>query len=151
MGLLDEIGGMLGGGQAGPGGQGGLGGLGGGQGAALLGAVISMLVQGTQGGAGGGLAGLIEKFQAAGMGAAVNSWVSSGANQPISPEQVGSVLGQDQMSQLADRFGLSTGDLGAQVSQMLPQAVDRMTPNGQVPADGGLGDIGSLLGMLTGR
>ena len=148
MGLLDELGGMLGG-QPGAGGQGG---LGGGQSAALLGAVIGMLVQGTQGAqGGGGLASLIEKFQSAGMGDAVNSWVGSGSNQSISPEQVGSVLGQDQMAQLAERFGLSTGDLGSHVAQLLPQAVDRMTPNGQVPAGGGLGDIGSLLGMLTGR
>lgn len=150
MSLLDIVGGML----SGQPGQGGTaGGQAGGQGVqgALLAAVIAMLAQGSQGGAaGGGLAGLIEKFQAAGLGDAVNSWVGTGANQPLALEQIGQVLGHDQMTQLADRFGLSTGDLSAQVSQLLPQAVDHMTPNGQLPS-GGLGDLGGLFDMLTRR
>jgi uncharacterized protein YidB (DUF937 family) len=54
------------------------------------------------------------------------------------------------MSQLADRMGLSTGDLGAQLAQVLPQAVDRATPDGRLP-EGGLGDLGSILGGLLGR
>lgn len=141
MGLLDIVGDMLGG-QPGQGG--------GGQGA-LLAAVVAMLTQGSQGGAaGGGLAGLIEKFQAAGLGDAVNSWVGTGANDALAPDHLGQVLGHDQMSQLADRFGLSTGDLGAQLSQMLPQAVDHLTPNGQVPS-GDLGELGGLFDMLTRR
>jgi uncharacterized protein YidB (DUF937 family) len=52
------------------------------------------------------------------------------------------------MSQMAERMGLSTGDLGAQLSQLLPQAVDRLTPGGQMP-EGGLGGLGELLGRLT--
>lgn len=158
MGLLDVVGGMLGGPQ-GQGQGGGLGDLaamlgqggaqGGGQGgqAALLQMVLGMLANNGQG---GGLAGLMEKFQAAGLGEQVNSWVGSGQNLPVSPEQLGNVFGQDQMSQMAEKMGLSTGDLGAQLSQMLPQAVDRVTPGGQVP-EGGLGELGDLLGQLMRR
>jgi uncharacterized protein YidB (DUF937 family) len=51
---------------------------------------------------------------------------------------------------MAERLGLSTGDLGAQLSQMLPQAVDHYTPGGQAP-QGGLGDLGDLLGQLLRR
>ena len=159
MGLLDIVGGMLGG-QPGQGqGQGGgLGdlaamlGQGGGQGgqggqAALLQLVLGMLANNGQG---GGLAGLMEKFQSAGLGEQVNSWVGTGQNLPVSPEQLGGVFGQDQMSQMAEKMGLSTGDLGAQLSQMLPQAVDQFTPGGQAP-QGGLGDLGDLLGQLMRR
>ncbi len=163
MGLLDIVGGMLsgqvgggqGGGQAGAGGLGDLlgqlgagsqGGQGGGQ-AELLRMVLGLLANDGQG---GGLAGLMQKFQAAGLGEQMNSWVGTGQNLPVSAEQLGGVFGQDQMGQMAERMGLSTGDLGAQLSQMLPQAVDQFTPGGQAPA-GGLGDLGDLLGQLMRR
>ena len=141
MGLLDIVGGMLGG-QAG-----GAAGGGGGQ-AELLRLVMSLLADNGQGG--GGLAGLMEKFQSAGLAEQMNSWVGTGQNLPVSPEQLQGVFGNDQMSQMAERMGLSTGDLGAQLSQMLPQAVDQLTPGGRVP-EGGLGDLGSLLEGLMRR
>ena len=93
---------------------------------------------------------LLHAERAAGMGEQMNSWIGSGQNLPVSPEQMGSVLGQDQLSQMAERMGLSTGDLGAQLSQMLPQAVDQFTPEGRVP-EGGLGNLGDLLGGLLRR
>jgi uncharacterized protein YidB (DUF937 family) len=161
MGVLDIVGGMLGG-QPGQGQGGGLGdlaamlgqgdgGQGGGQ-AALLQMVLGMLANSGQGGGqgGGGLGALLQQFQAAGLGEQANSWVGTGQNLPVSAEQLSSVFGQDQMSQMAERMGLSTGDLGAQLSQVLPQAVDHFTPGGQVPA-GGLGDLGDLLGQLMRR
>jgi uncharacterized protein YidB (DUF937 family) len=98
----------------------------------------------------GGLGALLEQFRAAGLGAQADSWVSAGPNLPVSPEQMQAVFGEDRMGQLADRMGLSTGDLGAQLAEMLPQAVDRATPAGRLP-EGGLGDLGSLLGGLLGR
>jgi uncharacterized protein YidB (DUF937 family) len=160
MGLLDIVGGMLGGPQGQAGGAGGLGdlaamlgqgaaqggGAAGGQ-AALLQLVLGLLADNGQG---GGLAGLMQKFQAAGLGEQMNSWVGTGQNLPVSPEQLGNVFGQDQMSQMAERMGLSTGDLGSQLSQLLPQAVDHFTPGGQVP-EGGLGELGDLLGQLLRR
>ncbi len=147
MGLLDIVGGMLGQqpGAAGPGGGAG------GQ-ADLLRLVLSLLADNRPGAAGGGLgglAGLVEQFQSAGLGEQVNSWVGSGSNLPVSPEQLQGAFGSDQMSQMAERMGLSTGDLGAQLSQMLPQVVDGLTPAGRVP-EGGLGDLGDLGSLLGG-
>jgi len=160
MGLLDIVGGMLGGqqgqGQGGGGladlasmlGQGG-GGQVGGQ-AALLQMVLGMLANNGQGGGqggAGGLGALLQQFQAAGLGEQVNSWVGTGQNLPVSAEQLQGAFGADQMSQMAEKMGLSTGDLGAQLSQMLPQVVDQLTPNGQMPS----GDLGDLLGGLLRR
>ena len=54
------------------------------------------------------------------------------------------------MSQMAEKMGLSVGDLGSQMSQMLPQVVDQLTPQGRLP-EGGLGDLGDLLGGLLRR
>ena len=143
MGLLDIVGGMLGG-QAGAGGAAG---AGGGQ-AELLRLVMSLLADNGQGG--GGLAGLMEKFQSAGLAEQMNSWVGTGQNLPVSPDQLQGVFGNDQLSQMAVRMGLSTGDLGTQLSQMLPQAVDQLTPGGRMP-EGGLGDLGQLLESLMRR
>ena len=143
MGLLDIVGGMLGG----QSGAGGVGGAGGGGQADLLRLVLSLLADNGQG---GGLAGMMEKFQSAGLAEQMNSWVGTGQNLPVSPEQLQGVFGNDQMSQMAERMGLSTGDLGAQLSQMLPQAVDQLTPGGRMP-EGGLGDLGQLLESLMRR
>lgn len=137
MGLLDSVVGALAGGQGG--------GSGGGQ-AALISAVLAMLSQ--NGSAGGGLGALVEKFQQGGLGDVVGSWVSTGQNLPVSPNQLEDVLGSDMLSQLAGQLGLSKGDASAQLSQWLPQAVDRLTPNGQLPEPGGLGDIGAILGRF---
>ena len=147
MGLLDIVSGVL----AGREGQGGLGdllgqGTQGGQ-ADLLKLVLGMLASDGQG---GGLAGLVRNFQQAGLSEQVNSWVGGGQNLPVSAEQLSQVFGTDRMSEMADRMGLSTGDLSAQLSQLLPQAVDRFTPQGQMP-DGGLGGLEDLLNQLTRR
>jgi uncharacterized protein YidB (DUF937 family) len=143
MGLLDSVVGALAGGQ------------GGGGNAALLNAVIGMLGSaGQQGGGGlGGLGGLMSKMQQSGLGDVMNSWVSTGQNMPISPDQLSSVLGNDALSGLAKQLGLGQGEVAGQLSQMLPQVVDKLTPNGQMPAGGDLGgmDIGSLLGGLLKR
>jgi uncharacterized protein YidB (DUF937 family) len=134
MGLLDSVVGALAGGQ---GGQGG-----GGQ-AALISAVLSMLSQ--NGSAGGGLGALVEKFQQGGLGDVVASWISTGQNLPVSPSQLEHVLGSDMLGQLAGKLGMSPGDASAQLSQWLPKAVDHLTPEGQLPPAGGLGDLGALL------
>jgi uncharacterized protein YidB (DUF937 family) len=96
------------------------------------------------GGAGGGLGELLERFRGAGFGEQAESWVRPGPNIPISPGDLGSVLGDDVVGGLARHTGLPQGDLLDQLSRMLPQAVDRVTPEGRVPA-GGLGDIGDIL------
>jgi uncharacterized protein YidB (DUF937 family) len=146
MGILDSVIGALG-----QGGVAGTGGSGGGGNAALLQAVIAMLGNGGQAGGGGaGLGGLLEQFQRAGLGDVANSWVSPGQNMPVSPDQLGSALGGDQIASMASQLGMGQSDLLGQLSQMLPQVVDHLTPNGQVP-QGDMGDLGSLLGGLLGR
>ena len=132
MGLLDSlIGGALG--QGGAGGQGD-----------LLGMVAGMLGNDAPG---GGLAGLVRSFQQGGLGEVIQSWISTGQNLPISADQLGGVLDSDLVRQMAGKAGLSTGDLMGQLSQMLPQVVDKLTPQGSLP-EGGLGNIGDLLGQL---
>lgn len=81
----------------------------------------------------GGLSDLVQKFQTAGHGAAVNSWVGPGANAPIQPSQVGSALGQQTISDLARQSGLSEQELLAQLAQALPTIVNKLTPNGRLP------------------
>jgi uncharacterized protein YidB (DUF937 family) len=81
----------------------------------------------------GGLQGLINKFQQQGFGDTVNSWVSTGPNKPISPDEVHRALGPDLLQQLAAKSGLSVQELTQKLSTILPQAVDTMTPGGQVP------------------
>jgi uncharacterized protein YidB (DUF937 family) len=81
----------------------------------------------------GGLQGLINQFQQNGFGDTVNSWVGTGPNKSISPDQVHQALGPDLLQQLAAKSGLSVQDLAQKLSQILPQAVDTMTPGGQVP------------------
>ena len=155
-GLGGLLGGVLGGagGQSGQGGQGGLGGLlgGGGGQAAVLSAVIAMLANGnqSQGGGIGGLGDLIGRFTKGGMGDVIGSWIGSGQNTPISGPQLSNVLGSDALSQIAAQLGLTQADAADQISQVLPEAVDRLTPSGHAPS-GGLGDIGDILAQLSKR
>jgi uncharacterized protein YidB (DUF937 family) len=81
----------------------------------------------------GGLPGLISQFEQQGMGGVVQSWIGSGANQPITAEQLHQVLGSATVQQMAAKFGINPQDLLQKLSQVLPQAVDRMTPGGVVP------------------
>ena len=112
----------------------------------LMQAVIAMLSNDSSQ---GGLGGLIAKFQRAGLGNVVSSWVGSGQNQPVSGEQLTDVLGADTMAELAEKLGTSQGDAAGQLSDILPDLIDRLTPQGQAPA-GGLGNADDLMGMLGG-
>ncbi len=80
-----------------------------------------------------GLGGLLNKLQQGGLGNATDSWVGSGQNQPVPPNQLGSALGPDVIKNLARRSGLSEDELTQQLSQVLPGLVDKMTPNGRLP------------------
>jgi len=67
------------------------------------------------------------------MGGVVHSWISTGPNQGITAEQLHQVLGSATVQQLAAKFGINSQDLLQKLSQVLPQAVDKMTPAGVVP------------------
>ncbi|MCW5591559.1 MAG: DUF937 domain-containing protein [Burkholderiales bacterium] len=96
----------------------------------------------------GGLEGLVRSFQDRGLGGIVDSWVSTGKNLPISADQVAQGLGSDQLASLASKLGMSQGDVSSQLAQLLPDVVDKLTPDGRVPDMGSLGD---LLGSLAKR
>ena len=81
----------------------------------------------------GGLQGLVSEFEQKGLGATVKSWIGTGPNQPISPDQVHQALGPDTIAQMAAKFGLSPQELSQKLSQILPKAVDSMTPDGTLP------------------
>jgi uncharacterized protein YidB (DUF937 family) len=103
-------------------------------------------------GSAGGLEGLVSKFQQAGMGDVIASWISSGQNQAISGAQLSSALGPEMMTGLAGSMGANTAggntnDLASQLATMLPGLIDQLTPSGQAPA-GGLGNSGDLMGVL---
>jgi uncharacterized protein YidB (DUF937 family) len=141
MGLLDSVIGAV---------AGGLGGQGRGDSqGALLNAVIAMLANGQgRGGAGGGLGDLIGKFTQGGMGDVIGSWIGPGQNAPISGGQLTDVLGSDMISDLAAQLGLSHEETAGQLSQVLPQVVDRLTPQGHAPA-AGLGGMDDLMAQLS--
>jgi uncharacterized protein YidB (DUF937 family) len=81
----------------------------------------------------GGLQGVITEFEKNGLGATVTSWVGTGPNQPISPEEVHKALGPDLLQQLSEKSGLSVQDLEQRLAHVLPQAVDKLTPDGAIP------------------
>jgi len=152
--LLQMVLGMLTQGGQGAGAQGGAlgGGLGGGLGGALGGMLGGALGgnQGTGGGALGGLGALVEQFSHHGMGDAAKSWVGTGQNLPVSPDQITQVLGSDRISQMAQQLGLGHGEVAGQLSQLLPQVVDKLTPNGQIPQGNDLSSLGDIGGLLSG-
>ena len=81
----------------------------------------------------GGLQGVVNEFERSGLGATVKSWVGTGPNQPISPDQVTTALGPDLLRQLSEKSGLSVQDLTQKLAHVLPQAVDTLTPDGSIP------------------
>ncbi len=112
----------------------------------LMSAVMNLV-----GGQSGGLGGFVQQFAAKGLGDVAQSWVSTGKNLPISQDQLKSVLGSDVVSGLASKLGIDSSALTGQLSNLLPQVVDKLTPDGKIPE----GDIVSqgmnLLGGLFGK
>ncbi len=81
----------------------------------------------------GGVHAIVEQFEKQGLGETVKSWVSTGPNRSIGTDEVHRVLGSDTVKQLAAKFGVSTDEVAAKIAQYLPQAVDKMTPTGELP------------------
>ncbi len=132
MGFLDSIAGMAN--QALSSGQGGH---------PLLQGVLDLLQKHD-----GGVAGLVQQFKDKGLGEVAASWVGTGENLPISAEQLKGVLGNETLGQMAAQLGVSNDQLSSQLSGLLPQVIDKLTPNGEV-AGGGF-DATQALGMLQG-
>ncbi len=129
MGILDDL-------LAGGGGNGG------------IGAALNDLLKG--GGGAGGLDGILAKFNQAGLGDLVKGWIANGANGGIDAGQLEQVFGQGQLRDLAAKFGLPIDDLLGGLGKILPDVVDKATPDGAIPSNdplkGGLEDLlGSVL------
>ncbi|ESS38414.1 hypothetical protein SY91_02488 [Burkholderia cenocepacia] len=131
MGLLDIVGGLIGG-QAGGNSQ-----------SALITTALEFINNQP-----GGLNGLIEKFKAGGAGEIIGSWVGTGENQPISPDTLQNVLGSDVVGSLASKVGIDPSQASSILAQVLPHVVNGATPNGEVPASGQV-DTSNVLGTLT--
>lgn len=117
----------------------------GGSQATLVQAALGLLNQSQNG---GGLQNLIGSFQQAGLGEVIASWVGTGQNLPISAEQIQQALGSGQLNQLADASGLSQLDTADGLAAILPNLIDKMTPNGQV-SDADSLDPSAMLQQFT--
>jgi len=80
-----------------------------------------------------GLGGLVDQFKQSGQGDLADSWVGKGPNQPVSTNQLESVIGADVLGDLAQRTGLSREEILSRLSRDLPGAVDGLTPEGRIP------------------
>jgi uncharacterized protein YidB (DUF937 family) len=128
-GLGDLLGGVLGGGRSRSGGN-----L-----LVTLLPLIMMMLQNRGGNAGarGGLDGLLQQLQAGGLGQQAASWVGSGDNEGVDPEQLRAALGDDSIRELASQAGVSEEEASGGLAALLPELVNQLTPEGRLPADGG--------------
>ncbi len=95
----------------------------------------------------GGLSGVLQMFKTAGFDLEVASWVSKGSNLPIDAEQVMQVLGTGTIQQAAAKLHMNAQDMSAKIAEYLPQVIDRMTPDGQVPREP-VNVLATLMGMM---
>lgn len=108
-----------------------------GGGGGLLGGLGGLLGAGGVGGVlNGGLGELADRFRQAGQGDKVDSWVQHGPNQNVAPNDLEQALGPQVIDTIAQRTGLSRDELLDRLSQVLPETVDRFTPNGRLDRAG---------------
>ncbi|MEU7009574.1 YidB family protein [Streptomyces sp. NPDC046332] len=120
------LGGLLGGSAGGQSGSGG----------DILGSLLGALTGGRSGAGGGNpLGGLMDMLTKAGLADQAQSWVGTGRNQPVSGEQIAQALPDDTLNKVAADAGVSPDEAAQQIAQVLPQAVDKLTPAGHVPTE----------------
>jgi uncharacterized protein YidB (DUF937 family) len=123
-----------------------LGGLGGGSqgqgGNLLLQVVLSLLQQN------GGLEGVLGRFRQGGLGQQADSWVGTGQNMNISPDQLQQIFGSSTIRDLASQLGMPEEEAGSTMAQLLPEVINQLTPQGQVPENGDE-EIAQGLSMLA--
>jgi len=96
----------------------------------------------------GGLGGLVSAFQNKGMGDMISSWISTGPNPPVSAAQITDVLGSDVLKQFGQKAGVPQGESAGILASLLPQVIDKLTPDGKVPETNSFES--SLDGLLSG-
>lgn len=131
----------------------------------LLGSLLGGLSNNQQGGlmsavsglvtGGGGIQGLMQKFAGQGLGDLMKGWISTGPNPPATPQQIEQVFGADKLHDIASKTGINPSQISGHIAQILPQLVDKLTPQGQPVAGGALeqglssllqGGLGKLFG-----
>ncbi len=103
-------------------------GSGGGPAKKILGAVVGMV-------GAGGLSKVLSAFKDKGMGDQADSWVGTGENQPVTAEQVKQAMPAEDLQRIADEAGISVDEAAEHVAATLPEVVNQVTPDGQVPSD----------------
>ena len=127
------------------------GGLGGGLGGLLGGLLGGGASQGSAGGAlSGGLGELVDNFTTRGHGDVANSWVNNGPNQPVQPHQIEDAIGPEALEHLTQQTGLSREELLERLTRNLPEAVNRMTPQGRLPTHQEADKLASQPDLLDG-
>jgi uncharacterized protein YidB (DUF937 family) len=97
----------------------------------------------------GGINGLVQSFHQNGLGGLVNSWTGTGENQTATAAQIQQVLGSDRVQAFAQKLGVSPEAAGSTLAQLLPTVMDKLTPNGSIPEQSNLLQMGeSLLASL---
>src|SRR5690606_30309042 len=96
----------------------------------------------------GGLNGLISKFNSNGLGDVISSWIGTGNNIPVSPNQLEKVLDNNTINSVSSKFGIEKNDLLGSLSNLLPQVVDKLTPDGKMPEGDILSQGMNMLGGL---
>jgi uncharacterized protein YidB (DUF937 family) len=109
--------------------------------AAALGPLIAKLVKS------GGLSKMVSGAQASGLSAQADSWVGTGANAPVSGQEVRGIVGEDTVSQFAQQAGISDDEAADVLAQVVPHVVNGLTPDGQLPADD---DLDALVAKFGG-
>lgn len=154
MGLMDIVGGLLGGSQVGANQAGG-------QSAQLINVLTSLLsnsgttgaqsaTQGANANMAGGLGNLINLFEQSGLSSQVQSWIGTGANQPVASNDIMKVFGDSKISQIAQQLGVNPQVASEQIANHLPNFLDKLTPNGQVPSHLDLGQLQNLASQFLG-
>jgi uncharacterized protein YidB (DUF937 family) len=139
-GLQDVLGGLLGDGSAG----GGIGTKAGGMNMGALAAALAPLVLKLL--KGGGLQKLMQNAQANGLTSEADSWVGTGENQQVSADQMKSVVGHDAVQQVAQQAGISEDEAAGVLAHVVPQVVNGLTPNGQLPSNDDLDRLAAKFG-----
>ncbi len=103
-----------------------------------------------KGGENQGVAGIISRFENAGLGQHVQSWVGTGENVPLSGDQVGQAFSREEIESWAQQAGTTPDTMRGVLAEALPHMVDHLTPGGQVPAQTGLSDLSGLIGRFLG-
>ncbi len=81
----------------------------------------------------GGLSGLVQMFQDKGLGDTVSSWISTGKNLPVSADQIKQARGSDQIQQISENVGVSQEEASTGLADLLPEIIDKLTPDGKMP------------------